>query len=185
MRVGIFDLETSSLYANTGIVLCASIKQFEKHGVTTIRADEFPNWEHKRSFNKPVINAVVRELKKYDILVAHNGQYFDKTFLNSACLKYGIKPSIRWTKFVDPVLIARRHLRIARNSLGSLIDYFDIQDTKTPIEFKHWIQASHDGNRTSMNYISKHCERDIISLEQVYDRVIPLVEKIDKAGSAF
>lgn len=185
MKIGIFDLETSSLYANTGIVLCACIKQYNVDHVSTIRADEFPNWNKRRSDNSRVVEAIVERLRDFDILVAHNGQYFDKTFLNSACLKYGISPSTRWTKFIDPVLIARRHLRIARNSLGSLIDYFEIEDKKTPIEFKHWIQASHDGNRKSMSYIVQHCEQDIVSLEQVYEKVRLLVDKIDSRGSAY
>jgi len=185
MKVGIFDLETSSLYANTGIVLCACIKQYGVDRIITVRADEFPTWKNNRSNNRAVVEDVIEILRDFDILVAHNGQYFDKTFLNSACLKYGITPSTRWTKFVDPVLIARRHMRMARNSLTSLIDYFDIQDTKTPVEFKHWMQASHDGNKKSMHYIVKHCERDIISLEQVYDKVRLLVDKIDSRGSAY
>jgi uncharacterized protein YprB with RNaseH-like and TPR domain len=185
MRVGVFDLETSSLYANTGIVLCGCVKQWGVKGVTTIRADEFPSWEGRKSNNKAVIVAIVKELKKYDVLVAHNGQYFDKTFLNSSCLRYNLRPSVRWLKFIDPVLIARRHLRVARNSLASLLDYFEIQDTKTPIEFRHWIQASHDGNRKSMNKIVEHCQRDVVSLEQVYDKTRTLVDKIDNRGSSF
>lgn len=185
MKVGIVDLETSSLYANTGIILCGSFKQYGADKVTTIRADKFPSWKSKRSNNKEVVLAITEALKQFDVLVAYNGQYFDKTFLNSMCLKYEIEPSIRWVKFIDPVLIARRHLRIARNSLTSLVDYFNIQDTKSPVEFKHWMQAALDGNKTSMNYICEHCEKDILALESVYDRVRRLVDKIDNRGSAY
>lgn len=185
MKIGIFDLETSSLYANSGIVLCASVKEYGRPGVKTVRADRYKSWKSGKSDNKDVIVDIMKLLMEYDILVAHNGQYFDKTFLNSMCLKYGLMPELRGVKFIDPVMIARRHLRMARNSLAALIDYFDIQETKTPIRFVYWIEASHDGNKKAMEYIVKHCEKDVVSLEAVYDKVRKLVKQIDDGGSAF
>jgi len=186
VRTGIFDLETSSLYANSGIILCASIKDYaQDKPVTTLRADQYKTWKTARSNNKELVKDIMRALDQFDILVAHNGQYFDKTFLNSMCLKYGLTAALRGVKFIDPVLIARRHLRIGRNSLNSLIDYFDVPDAKTPIRFEHWIKASHDGNKGSMDYIVEHCEKDVIALEKVYDIVRKLVKKIDDGGSAF
>lgn len=196
MRVGIFDLETSGLYANSSIILCACIKPFSydqkvKTETTTIRADQFRSWKTGKSDNLHVVKAIMDELcgteekPGYDILVAHNGQYFDKAFLNSSCLKYGLTPQLRTMKFIDPVMIARKHMRIARNSLASLIDYFDIQDTKTPIKFDHWIKASHDSDKESLSYIVKHCQRDVIALERVYFLIRKLVKSIDDSGSAF
>ena len=184
MRTAIFDLETSSLYANTGIILCAAIKGYDQEKVTVIRADEFKSWKTGKSDNKEVVKAVMAALEPYQIFVAHNGQYFDKTFLNSSCLKYGLRPSLRFEKFIDPVLIARRHLRLARNSLASIIDYFDIEDTKTPISFDHWMKASLDGNRKAMGYIVDHCVVDVKALEKVYDITKSLVKGIDDGGSS-
>jgi uncharacterized protein YprB with RNaseH-like and TPR domain len=184
LKTGIFDLETSSLFANTGIILCAQIKTYGHKEIKTIRADSFPNWKTKKSDNKAVVMAIMAALDDYDILVAHNGQYFDKAWLNSACLKYGLKPSLRWNKFVDPVLSARRHLRMARNSLVSLIDYFDLEESKTNLRFQNWLQASLDGDRKSMDVIVHHCKLDVITLEKVYDIMRPIIFKIDERGSA-
>jgi uncharacterized protein YprB with RNaseH-like and TPR domain len=182
--IGIFDLETSGLYANSSIVMCGVVKEYRGKRITIIRADEFPSWKTGKSDNRDVISAIMKELTRYDILIAHNGQYFDKTWLNSACLKYGLEPQLRGMKFIDPVMIARRHMRIARNSLHSLIDYLEIPEHKTDILFKHWIQASHDSNKKSLDYIVKHCVADVITLEKVYDRVKKLVKSIDDSGSA-
>ncbi len=198
MRVCGFDLETSGLYSNSAIVLCANIKEFvyeKKKGITprnvTIRADEFSSWKTGKSDNRQTIEAIMNELcgdgKKhdgYDIFVAHNGQYFDKAMLNSACLKYGIPPRLRFEKFIDPVLIARRHMRIARNSLHSLIDYFDIEEQKTPIKFDYWLKASLDGDKKSMDYIVEHCEADVESLLSVYRIIRKLIKGVDEQGSS-
>jgi len=185
MKVACFDLETSSLYANSGIILCASIKPYGSRKITTFRADKYPSWKTNKSDNEDLVRAIMAELAEYDILIAHNGQYFDKAWLNTVCLKYDLIPALRSVKFVDPVLLARRHLRMARNSLAALIDYFDIQEEKSPIRFAYWIEASHDGNKKSLDYIVKHCEKDVIALERVYDKVRRLVKQIDDGGSAF
>ena len=193
MDIGIFDLETSGLYANSSIVLCAVIKPYGKDRYSgdvplktrIIRADEYKSWKDGKSNNREIIRDIVDELARYDILVAHNGQYFDKAFLNSACIKYGFEPKLRTMKFIDPVMIARKHMRIARNSLASLIDYLDIKDTKTPIKFEHWMKASLDSNSDSLGYIVKHCVKDVKALEGVYTHVKKLVKSIDENGSAF
>ena len=120
----------------------------------------------------------------FDIYVAHNGQFFDKTFLTTLQLKYGIRHNLRFQKFIDPVQLSRRHLRMARNSLASLIDYFEIEDTKTPIHFRYWMEATLDGNSKSLDYIVKHCEKDVLALESVYNKLRVLVKGVDEGGSA-
>lgn len=185
MEIGIFDLETSGFYADSSILLCCSVKSYKDKKVTTIRADKFNSWKKSKSNEREVIEKIAYELDKYDILIAHNGQWFDKGFFNAKCLQYGIRPILRFKKLIDPVQISRRHLRLGRNTLAALIDYLEIPVHKTPIELKKWIQASHDGNTKSMDIICTHCEYDVITLEKVYDKLRWLIDKIDTKGSAF
>lgn len=185
MKIAIYDLETSSFYANNGIVLCAVVKEYGKNIHRVFRADKYKNWKYEKSNNSFLIKDLIEYLDTFDIVVAHNGEHFDKTFLNTKCIKYGFKPILRLKKSIDPVLSARRHLKMGRNSLASLIDYFDIEYHKTPIEFAHWIKASHDSNSKSMDIIVKHCVMDVKSLEKVYDKLRPLIDKIDNKGSSY
>lgn len=184
MKTGIFDLETSGLYANFGIVLCCVVKPFGHGKPSIIRADQFSTWKTKRSDDSLITARILNELKEYDILVAHNGQYFDKQWLNTLSLKHHAGAPIRFKKFIDPVLLSRKHLRLGRNSLDQLIDYFEIQDKKTHIDGKFWKKAVLDGDRQSMDYICHHCVQDVKSLEKVYDIVRSLVENINNRGSA-
>lgn len=187
MRVGIFDIETTNLYADSGIILCMSHKPYlaSKKTVRTIRADRFESWKTGKSDNREVVENIMKELREYDILVAHNGQYFDKAFLNTSCLKYGMLPELRLKKFIDPVLIARKHLRLHNNTLNALIAHLDIPEKKTPVAFEHWVKAGLDSNTKSMDYIVEHCEKDVIALEAVYDETRKLVKRIDDGGSAW
>lgn len=185
MKVGIFDLETSGFYADGAILLCCSVKQYEKKLVTCIRADAFKNWKDNRTNEKECIQAVADELDKYDILIAHNGERFDKKFFNAKCLQYNIKPILRFKKLIDPVQLSWRHLRLGRNTLAALIDYLEIPVKKTPIELHKWLKASLEGHKESMNLICKHCDYDVMTLELVYDKLRCLIDKIDNRGSAY
>ncbi len=195
MRTAIFDLETSGFYADSNVLLCAVIREYEyplKSGKyvkrTVLRGDEvIPNWSKKRSNDKALIEAVLRELEQYDVLVAHNGQYFDKAFLNAKCLEHGFSrevAALKRKKFIDPVLLARKHLKLGRNTLAAIIDYFQIPVKKTPLELSAWRKAAFDGDMQAMNLIVDHCIPDVDSLALVYDRMRPLIEKVDNRGSS-
>lgn len=185
MKIGIFDLETSGFFADSSILLCCCIKDYDKKHITTIRADSFKTWEKNKSNEKLVIQEVANQLEPYDILIAHNGQSFDKGYFNAKCLQYGIKPILRMKKLIDPVRLSRRHLKLGRNSLAAIIDYLQIPVKKTPIELHLWTKASHDGDRKCMDTIVVHCEYDVKTLELVYNKLKPLVDKIDSRGSEF
>lgn len=177
MRICVYDLETTGFNANGSIILCAVVKEYGKNNHRVFRADNYKNWRKEKSDNSFLVKDLIDYLEQFDIVIAHNGESFDKTFLNTKCIKYNIKPILRFKKSIDPVLSARRFLRMGRNSLQSLIDYFDIEYKKTPIEFSHWMKASLDSNSKSMDVIVKHCVMDVKSLEKVYDKLRPLIDK--------
>lgn len=182
----IFDLETSSLHADTAIVLCAVMCEYgDSKNKTVIRADDFKGWKTNRSNNRPIVREIISCLDDYDIFVAHNGQYFDKRMLVSYALKYHLPVALRFEKFIDPVLLARRHMRLARNNLQKLIDWLDIPDSKTDIKWDHWMKASYEGSRKSMDYIVGHCVADVTALHAVYDEMRKLVKNVDDRGSSF
>lgn len=186
MKTVIFDLETSSLYADTGILLCAVLKEYgSKEKPIVIRADQFPAWEKCRSDCSEIALETLRRLEDYDIYVAHNGQFFDKTMLTSWALRFGRRDmSLRFAKFIDPVMLARRHMRLSRRSLGNLLQFLQIPEKKTDILWSHWMRATLDGNRKSLDYIVEHCVADVIALEKAYDKVKRLVKGIDERGSS-
>lgn len=185
MEIGIFDLETSGFYADNAILLCCCVKGYHMPSVQTIRADKFISWRKDKTDERLVIEAMKAELDKYDILIAHNGQWFDKGFFNAKCIEYGIDPILRWKKLIDPVLLARRHMRLGRNSLAAIIDYLQVPTKKTPMELREWKRASHTGDIRAMNKIVEHCKMDVKSLEEVYAKLRKLVDKIDNRGSAY
>jgi len=185
MRTGIFDLETGGFYADSSILLCCCVKEYRKSHIFTTRADNYKSWDKEKTNEKDMIVATAKMLDEFDILVAHNGQSFDKGYFNAKCLEYGVKPILRYKKLIDPVRLARRHLRLGRNTLAAIIDYFQIPVKKTPIELHLWIKATHNSDRKAMDTIVTHCDHDIKTLDIVYDKLKPLIDKIDNKGSEF
>lgn len=186
MRTAIFDLETSSLFADTGILLCAVVKEYRsKAAPIVVRADKFPEWKTQRSNCKPVVQATLKALEDFDIYVAHNGQFFDKTILTSWALQMGQRVDLRFAKFIDPVMLARRHMRLSRRSLHNLLQFLKIPEKKTDILWAHWMRATLDGDIKSLDYIVEHCVADVVALEKAYDQVKRLVKTVDERGSSF
>jgi uncharacterized protein YprB with RNaseH-like and TPR domain len=184
MKIGIFDLECSNLNADFGIVLCCSIKTYGEKKIQTLRLDTYPSWKKDRTDDKKMCKDILAILDDYDILIAHNGQYFDKGWLNAKAIKYKLNPRIAHTKFVDPCHIARRKLKIHSNSLRSLISFLGLTTQKTEVNQNVWMRATLNGDKKSMDYIVHHCEIDVRALEEVYDRMRKLINKVDSVGSS-
>lgn len=193
MRTAIFDIESFSLHADTGLLLCAVIKEYqspqqrEEVGECkpiVIRADDYWTWDKNRTNCKPTTKAVLEALDGFDIYVAHNGVFFDRSMLVSWALKYRLPVSLNFSKFVDPCQVSRRKLKLARNSLDKLIHWLDVPHEKTEILWTEWTKAAFEGRRKSMNYIVEHCIADVKALECVYDSVKRLVKGVDDQGSS-
>lgn len=183
MKVGLFDIETTDLSANYGVVLCAVVKEYGREEVVTIRGDDHRNWKVKRSDDRYVVLRLHDELQKYDVLVAHNGGGFDLPFLNTRLVVHGVSP-LPQKMLIDPCRLARWKLRLNSNRLDQLISTFGFDNLKTPVDSGVWLRASLDGDRAAMDFIVDHCVRDVRMLEQVYDKIRPFVVKIDHRGSS-
>jgi uncharacterized protein YprB with RNaseH-like and TPR domain len=185
ISTAVFDLETSALEGDRGIILCACIESSREPGkIITIRSDETnPDWDSgKRGNDKETVKQVVAILKDHDVLVAHNGNRFDVPFLRTRLLRWDLArlPDI---KLVDPCYIAFRKFRLRNNSLGVVADHVGVKDRKTPLDMSVWGDAILNGSRRAMNKIVEHCIADIKVLGGVLTAVKPYIKLLDDRGS--
>jgi uncharacterized protein YprB with RNaseH-like and TPR domain len=178
-----FDLETTNLSADFGVVLCGVVKP--AHGRPKIfRADKLNrHWSECRSNDREVILAIVRELAQYDIWVAHNGQRFDVPFLRTRLLAHNMEP-LPNKKLIDPVLLARNKLRMSFNSLSQVANHLGV-NSKTEVEPRQWLEAALDGSRKAMSYIVDHCVQDVYVLEKVVGALKAYSGTYNSYGSGF
>lgn len=185
ISTAIFDLETSDLSGDRGIILCGVIKSSTNDKLHVIRSDETnPGWKAgKRGNDKNTVRHLIRILSDHDVLVAHNGTRFDLPFLRTRAIRWGL-PRLPDIKIVDPLSIAWRKLRLASNSLGRVADHAGVKDRKTPLDMSLWMAAVLDGDEHAMNKIVAHCIADVKVLEGVLAVVKPYVKILDDRGSA-
>ena len=182
----VFDIETTDLEADRGVVLCASFESSRAPGrVKTLRNDRMsPGWaKGVRGDDRALVEAVCDLIRAHDVLVAHNGNRFDLPFLRTRALRWGLAP-LREHKIVDPLTVAWRKFKLRSNRLGAISDYLGIPDRKTPLDMSIWADAMLNGSKKAMDLIVAHCEADVRVLSAVLTHVAPFVRVLDDRGSA-
>lgn len=178
-----FDIETTSLNADFGVLLCAVIKpSYPNSKAVVLRADRLnKNWKTKRSDDRVIVKRVAEELQKYDVVCAHNGTYFDLPFIRTRMARWGLGclPEI---KILDPCHLARNKLKMSFNSLERLADFLGF-NTKTTVDGDLWIRAGLDGDKKAMDYICAHCEADVAMLEKLVDHLKGYSKVLNSWGS--
>lgn len=178
-----FDLETSSLNADFGIVLCGVILPAGGEPIV-FRGDKInKRWKTQRSDDSATVAAIVAELEKYDIWIAHNAARFDVPFLRTRIAKHGMPP-LPGRKLLDPVMLARNKLRMSYNSLEKIAELLGCND-KTPVTGETWVRAALDGDRESMDYVVDHCVHDTLTLEKVVEALKAYSTALNTWGSGY
>lgn len=184
IQTACFDIETSSLDARFGIILCAVVKPDGGKPVV-FRSDELnKKWKTNRSDDSAIVLSLVDELSNYDILVAHNGVKFDLPFIRTRMVKWGFRPPFPYKKVIDPYQLVRNRFRLSNASLEAICDYLNL-GRKTPVDADIWVKAALDGCKKSMDYIVDHCVKDVLLLEQVLRRVKDYITEFNQRGSGW
>lgn len=185
ITTAVFDLETSDLAGDRGIVLCGVVQSSKRRRPLVVRSDETnPDWKRGRRENdRETVRLIAEELEAHDVLIAHNGTRFDLPFLRTRMLRWGMKP-LRDMKVLDPCSVSWRKFRLRNNALQTLRNHLRVGANKTPLDMALWMRAILDGDREAMDAIVEHCVADVKVLSSVADLVKPYVRVLDDRGSA-
>lgn len=126
-------------------------------------------------FTKPNDKELVEELTEYlseaDIIVAHNGDAFDRTTFNARAVYHGI-PQPSPYKTVDTLKIAKKQFRFQSNSLDSISKYLELSEEKMKVDFSLWRRVM-EGDENAIKEMAEYCTQDVYTLEQVYLKLRP------------
>lgn len=174
-NTAIYDIETTNLTANYGIMLCAVVKPLHMTP-KTFRLDLYRG--NVREEDKELIRALIKELEKYDFLITYNGIRFDTKFINTRALFHKINP-LSEKLHIDMLMVARRVLRTNNRRLDTIVNFFDLEEKKTAIDPKYWRWAMM-GDREAMDQVCIHCVQDTKTLELVYEKLAPYIKNVRK-----
>ncbi len=172
-----FDIEASGLDPMFGVVLCGVVKP--EHGEPKLFTKRTPG-----SDDSVVVSELIKELNQYDILVAHNGVFYDRKYLNGRALRWNLPFLDPKLKIIDPWRIAKQHLNFRGNSLDRLADFLGTEYQKTVVSGNIWMRAALDHDQEAMQYIEEHCVADVYVLEEVAYRLRKFMGNINAWGSA-
>jgi hypothetical protein len=115
-------------------------------------------------------------LNEADIVITQNGKKFDQKKLNARFILNGFPPTTSY-KHIDTAQIARKHFAFTSNKLAYMTDklcttYKKLTNHGNFPGHELWVQCL-KGNIDAWNEMEKYNKYDVLSLEELYHKLIP------------
>jgi hypothetical protein len=134
---------------------------------------DYPGYAKNKTDDSPLIKDLWKLFDEADILIAHNGDRFDRRKSNSRFLGCGLPPPSPY-KTVDTLKVARRQFMQGSNSLQSLGTFLGLGG-KLPTTGWHTWRGCIDGDPKAWGTIKRYNKRDVSLLRSVYERLLPWI----------
>lgn len=181
MRIAFWDIETTSLNAGIGRLLCSSIYTYPSSRMRTLRIDEINDSGELWDDSKMAI--MVRDrLAEHQMVVTWYGKGFDLSFLNTRLAAAGEEP-IKRHFHLDLYWYAKgwHGIKPGGASLENVAEFFNLGERKMKIEKQVWTRAGM-GDSVAIDEIAARCESDVRLLYGVYGHMLPFVSRIERYG---
>ena len=175
-RVGYFDIETSHLKADFGLMLCYSIKVA---GKDEILSRSVTNREIRTCMDEKVVRKCVEDLSQFDRIVTYYGKGFDVKFVRTRAVSLGIEfPTFGSMIHDDVYFMIRNRFLLSRNRMENACRNLVGATEKTHMDPRRWIQAL-QGDAKAIAWIQDHCNRDVRDLERLHKKVVGFSRRQD------
>ena len=180
----IYDIETSPCtgwFWRTGKQVIGA-NQIRRPGKIICLSYRFTDWEdgrveHLKWSAKHCDEKLVKKFYKIaveaDILVGHNGDGFDKKWLNTR-LAYHKHPTLKHTITEDTLKQTRQQFALPSFKLDFLCKFFKIPG-KLSTTTGMWERVVFDNCRKSLTEMVAYCDQDVLILDKLYHRIYPYV----------
>jgi len=170
-RLGFFDIETTHLRANFGVMLtyCILDDATDKIFSRTITREEIL---HPAVRDRQVIKSLIDDLKHYDTIVTFYGTRFDIPFSRTRALIHGFDfPHHGTLKHKDVYYTVRHKFSLHSNRLENACRTLVGSTGKTSLLPDVWQRAAY-GDPRALKYIVEHCKEDVKDLKRLYYKTL-------------
>lgn len=175
--IGYFDIESSNLKANFGIMFCYCIKDSESN---KIYERLITKKEIETCLDKKVVQQCIKDLKRFDKIVTYYGTRFDLPFVRTRALYHKIPfPFYKELLHTDVYYMVRNKFCLHRNRLEVAYNAL-IGDSKKTHFNEAWLKAM-TGNKKALKYILSHCRIDVRELEELHKTVENFTMRSDRS----
>lgn len=188
-RVGVLDIETTGLWSDFGYILVAVFKDITA-GIMSgkyeiFRLDETKVMKDEKALKDPetwkridreLLEKIMENVKKYDVIVHFNGRNFDIKFLNTRLIKNNLSllPAV---KQVDIYQIAKHRMRLRSKALEALREFLEVDMEAAEHKWEYWQMAA-ARVKEGFDYVVQHCCRDVDRLAEVAVRMKQFIQYI-------
>ncbi len=173
-RIISFDIEATGLKADFAFLLSAAFADVNTRETKVIALDDFKGSNVFANEGR-LTAAVIDEMNKADMLVTYFGTRYDKPFMNSKALEYGLAFPAP-IPHVDLFYTVKSNLSLSRKSLQNVGYFAQLTTEKTPVEGRLW-KAAQAGDLRALKMIKDHNAADVLILAEAYDRLRSLIRQ--------
>lgn len=125
--------------------------------------------------DKKILGGIWKLLDEADIVITQNGRAFDVKKLNSRFVLNGFPPPSTF-KQIDTLMLAKKHFGFTSNKLEYMTDKLCTKYKKRKVKkfpgFELWSECL-KGNKKAWKEMEKYNKYDVLSLEELYTKLIP------------
>jgi len=168
-RVGYYDIETSNLNADFGIVLSYCILPDKNNRLLsrTITPEEL----RSDKFDKNLLKQFCEDARKFDRLIGYYSAKFDAPFLRTRCIFHHLDfPIYKEINHTDAYLTAKHKLKLHSRRLGVVAPFFGIKAKGHPLNGAIWLKCLR-GDKRALDFVTTHNKEDVYSLREVWHKV--------------
>lgn len=173
MRILSWDIEASGLNADYAVVLCVGHKIVGEGKEKVISIDDYEGTTILQR-EKAMLKDVTKILMDCDCWLTWFGTFYDVPFVNTRLLYHNLPVIPSAHAHIDGWRTARNRLKLRNNRLITVQEFLGTETEKNAILGPKWILAV-SGNRAAQKYVVEHCRRDVKALEEVYQKLRPLI----------
>jgi hypothetical protein len=170
LKVCFLDIETSSLDAESGVIVGVGIMDddgnLHYNGADSLKAE------------KALIKASMKTLANYDLIITWNGESYDVPYLITRALKHGVSvdPLFK-AKRIDLREVAKRVLKLHHHSLDHVCRFLGVKKdaTLTGADMPMLYLRVLEGDKKASKAIKRHCHDDLRAIRQVFNKMKKVV----------
>jgi hypothetical protein len=143
-------------------IICWSAKWLFGENVIS---DVLTSKEAIKGDDKRLLKGIHQLLSDCNVVITQNGDYFDLRKLNWRFIKHGFPPNNHYIS-IDTLKKSRQVADPTSHGLGYVMTELGL-DGKSEVDDKDWLRAE-DGDKASLEKLSKYCSQDVLSQEDWY-----------------
>lgn len=138
------------------------------------------HWGREKQDDKELLIKLSKEIKKADVVIAHNGDRFDLKWINGRLLLNNLPP-IGKVNSEDTLTMSRRAFNLNSHKLDYLGEVLGV-GRKLDTGFSLWKNIILNKSQKALTKMVDYCKQDVVLLENVYNKLSPhVVHKVNKA----